>query len=162
MTSILQSPVANSQHIPHLTQNLVDTRTLEKGAVTPQETDPDLPVSFQESPAEAWVSRGLLQGQQQWMRQCVHRAFRRRSSLSSWPPWPDHSLVSGQTTGREYSPAHWQKIGLKIYWAWPHPSEQDPVSPSVSLSHQEASTPISLLSLLPERADRMKTTITEN
>ena len=37
-----------------------------------------------------------------------------------------------------------QKIGLKIYWAWPHPSEQDPVSPSVSLSHQEAS--IGLLS----------------
>ena len=27
---------------------------------------------------------------------------------------------------------------IKIYWAWPHPSEQDPVSPSVSLSHQEA------------------------
>ena len=41
--------------------------------------------------------------------------------------------------------AHQQKIGLKIYWAWPCPSEQDPVSPSVSLSHQEAS--ISLLSL---------------
>ena len=28
---------------------------------------------------------------------------------------------------------------LKIYWAWPHPSEQDPVSPTVSLSHQETS-----------------------
>ena len=33
---------------------------------------------------------------------------------------------------------------IKIYWAWPCPSEQDPFSPSVSLSHQEAS--ISLLS----------------
>ena len=33
----------------------------EKGAVTPQETDPDLPVSVQESPVEAWVDRGLLQ-----------------------------------------------------------------------------------------------------
>ena len=33
---------------------------------------------------------------------------------------------------------------LKIYRAWPHPSEQDPVPPSASLSHQEAST--SLLS----------------
>ena len=32
-----------------------------------------------------------------------------------------------------------------IYWAWPCPSEQDPVFPSVSLSHQEAS--ISFLSL---------------
>ena len=56
MTSILQSPIANSQYLPHLTQNLVQTRTLEKGAVTPQETDPDLLVSFRESPAEAWVS----------------------------------------------------------------------------------------------------------
>ena len=40
---------------------------------------------------------------------------------------------------------HQQKIGLKIYWTWPCPSEQDPVSPSVRLSHQEAS--FSLLSL---------------
>ena len=37
-------------------------RTQEKGAVTPQETDPDLPVSVQESPAEAWVAGGLGQG----------------------------------------------------------------------------------------------------
>ena len=59
-----------------------------------------------------------------------------------------HSLVSGQTTGREYSPDHQQKIGLKIYWAWPRPSEQDPVSPKSDLSHQEAS--INLLSLSSE------------
>ena len=37
-------------------QNLVHTRTQEKGAVTPQETDPDLPVSVQYSLAEVWVS----------------------------------------------------------------------------------------------------------
>ena len=37
-----------------------------------------------------------------------------------------------------------QKIGLKIYWALPCPSEQDPVPPTVNLSQQEAS--ISLLS----------------
>ena len=43
-------------------QNLVCTGTYEKGAVSPQETDPDLPVSVQESPAEAWVGGGLLQG----------------------------------------------------------------------------------------------------
>ena len=55
-----------------------------------------------------------------------------------------HNLVSGQTTGRKQSPTHHQKIGLKIYWAWPHSSKQDPVFLSVSLSHQEAS--ISLLS----------------
>ena len=54
-----------------------------------------------------------------------------------------YSLASN--TGREHSPALQQKIGLKIYWTRPRPSEQDPVSPSVSLFHQEAS--ISLLSL---------------
>ena len=42
-------------------QNLVCTSTQEKGAVTPQETDPDLPVRVQQSPAEAWVGGGLLQ-----------------------------------------------------------------------------------------------------
>ena len=31
------------------------------GAVAPQETDPDLPVSFQESLVEAWVGSGLIQ-----------------------------------------------------------------------------------------------------
>ena len=31
--------------------------------MTPQETNPDLPVNVQESPAEAWVGGGLLQGQ---------------------------------------------------------------------------------------------------
>ena len=42
-------------------QNLVCTRTQDKGAVTPQETDPDLPVSVQETPTEAWVGGGQLQ-----------------------------------------------------------------------------------------------------
>ena len=31
--------------------------------MTPQETEPDLPVSVQESLAEVWVNSGLLQGQ---------------------------------------------------------------------------------------------------
>ena len=43
-------------------QNLVHTRTQEKGAVTPQETEPGLLVSLQESPTEVWVDSGLLQG----------------------------------------------------------------------------------------------------
>ena len=41
-------------------QNFVHTRTQEKGAMTPQETDPDLPIRVLESPAEACVSDGLL------------------------------------------------------------------------------------------------------
>ena len=66
-------------------QNLVCTRTQEKGAVTPQETAPDFPVSFQESPAEAWVSSSLLQSQGHWVQQCMHGTFWRRSPLSSLP-----------------------------------------------------------------------------
>ena len=38
-------------------QNLVNTRTQEKGAVTPQETDPDFPVSVQESLVEVWMDQ---------------------------------------------------------------------------------------------------------
>ena len=34
----------------------------DPGAVTPQEIDPDLPVSVQESLEEVWVGGGLLQG----------------------------------------------------------------------------------------------------
>ena len=44
-------------------QNFVHTWTQEKGAVTPQDTEPDLPVSVQESLAEAWIDSGLLQSQ---------------------------------------------------------------------------------------------------
>ena len=40
-------------------QNLVQTRTQEKGAVATQETEPDLPVSIPGSPVEAWVNSGL-------------------------------------------------------------------------------------------------------
>ena len=43
-------------------QNLGSTRTQEKGAVTPQESDPDLHVSVQESLVEVWVDGGLLRG----------------------------------------------------------------------------------------------------
>ena len=61
----------------------------------------------------------------------------RRSPLSSLPPpW----FGSREKAGRQHSPTQQQKIGLKIYWALPCRSEQDPVSPSVSLSYQEAPT----------------------
>ena len=61
-----------------------------------------------------------------------------------------HSLASGQTTEREHSPTHQQKIELKIYRTHPPPqSEQDPTSTTVIVSHQEAS--ISLLNLFLRR-----------
>ena len=56
-------------------QNLVHIRSQEKGTVSPQETEPDLPVSVRESPAEVWVNSGLLQGQGHWIQQCMHKSF---------------------------------------------------------------------------------------
>ena len=44
-------------------QNLVSTRSQAIGAVSPQETEPYLPVSVQEALAEARVDSGLLRGQ---------------------------------------------------------------------------------------------------
>ena len=44
------------------TNRTLCTRTKEKGGVTPQETDSDLPRNVQESSVEATVSGGLLQG----------------------------------------------------------------------------------------------------
>ena len=67
-------------------QNLVHTRTQEKGAVTPQDTDSDMHMSVLESPAEACVSGGLLQSQRHWVQQCVHGTFWRRSLLPSLTP----------------------------------------------------------------------------
>ena len=44
-------------------QNLVHTRTQDKGAVILQETKSDLPMSAQKSPLAEWVDSGLLWGQ---------------------------------------------------------------------------------------------------
>ena len=43
-------------------QDHVNTRIQEKGAVIPQKTEPDLPMSVHESQAEAWVENGLRWG----------------------------------------------------------------------------------------------------
>ena len=53
-------------------RTFVRTRTQEKGAVTPHETDPDLPVNVQESRPDAWVSSGQLQG---WGQSVALRAW---------------------------------------------------------------------------------------
>ena len=49
-------------------QNLACARIQEKGAVFPQETESDLPVSVHESPVEAWVNSsasGQTRGREQ-------------------------------------------------------------------------------------------------
>ena len=91
-----RSPVTSPQSCQNLhrtgkqtpvgTNRTLCTRTQEKGAVTPQKTDPDLAVSVLESPAEAWVGGGLLQGCGHWLRQYMRGAFWRRSPLSSLHP----------------------------------------------------------------------------
>ena len=47
----------------------------ERRAVTPQETDPGLPMSIQESLAEVWIGSGLLQGWGHYVQQCIHGTF---------------------------------------------------------------------------------------
>ena len=93
-------------------------------------------MSVQESPVEAWVGRGLLQG---GGTECSSACMGPFEGGLHYLHYLHHSLASSQTTGSERSPTHQQKIRLKIYWAWPHPSEKNSVSPSVSLCHQEAS-----------------------
>jgi len=44
-------------------QKLVHTRIQEKGALTPQETEPDLLMSVQEPVAQVWVKGGPPHGQ---------------------------------------------------------------------------------------------------
>ena len=83
------------------------TRTQEKGA----ETDLDLPVSVQESPAEAWVIGGLLQGRGT---QCSSACMGPSEGSHHYLHYLRHSLASGQTTGREHSPALNRKLDLRF------------------------------------------------
>ena len=73
--------------------------------------------------------------------------------LHSTIVWPQ--VNSREGTQLHQSTEHWIKDVLSMAL----PIEQDSVSPSVSLSHQEAS--ISLI-LFHQRVHRLKTTITEN
>ena len=78
--------------------------------MTPQETDPDLSVSVQESLAEVWVDSSLLQGLGHYVRQCMHETFEGGPIIfiTSTIVWSQVKQQGGNT-------AHQQKIGLKIY-----------------------------------------------
>ena len=88
----------------------------------------------------SWVSKSL------WQRSGLAVACCRVRGMECTSAWNllkeiylhylHHSLASGQTTGREHSPANQQKIGLKIYWAWPPPIR---TRPSFPLSQSKAS-----------------------
>ena len=73
------SPLGRGYHFPTIEpakltqtlgghrQNLLCTRTQEKGAVTSQKIDSSLSMSVQESPMEVLVGGGLLQGGGHWV-----------------------------------------------------------------------------------------------
>ena len=121
--------------------------------MTPQETDPDLPVSVQEALAEVWVNGGLLQGRGTECSSARVGPF--EGPLSSLPE-PQFGLRSSNMEGTQPRPSteNWVKNLLSMV----PPSEQDLVSPSVSLSGRFHKP----LILFHQRADRMKTKITEN
>ena len=72
------------------------TKTQEKGAVAPQETDPDLPVSVQESLVEAWVSGGLLWGRGHWVWQDLLKEVT-IFFITSTIVWPQVKQQGGNT-----------------------------------------------------------------
>ena len=88
---------------------------------------------------------------------CWHKSFWR--TLSSLLSLSLPYLASVQTMRRNHSPTHQQKFELKIYWAWPCPPEQDCFPHSQSRPSGGFLRP---LILIHQRADRMKSTITEN
>ena len=75
----------------------------------------------------------------------VHGVPKSQTGVSNWTTRvciPNLDSRAGlpqvkQLTGREHSPNHKQIIGLKFYWAWPCPPEQDLVFP-IHLIHQRA------------------------
>ena len=87
--------------------------------MTPQENEPDLPVSIQEIPVEAWVSGGLL----------LTRSTAGLGALSeavhAWDLLKEVAIIFITSTivwsqvkqqgGLCSLPAHQKKIGLKIY-----------------------------------------------
>ena len=63
-----RAPVPVALHCwPIPPQEMLKHSSVSVFAVTPKETDPDLPVRVQESPVEAWVGGGLLQGWGHWV-----------------------------------------------------------------------------------------------
>ena len=136
-------------------QNFVHTRTQEKGAVTLLETDPDMPVSLQEAPVEAWITSGLLQGQWHGVQHCVHGIFWRTSPLSSLPP--PFGLRSSNRERTQPHPSTENRTKDLLSMAPPFRTRPSfPHSQSLPLGSFHKPLILKL-----QRVDRMKTTITE-
>ena len=76
--------------------------------MSPQETDADLPVSVQESLAEAWDGGGLLQGQGLWVQQTWvwHKPSWRMSPITYHRATRTYTGLGKQTLG-----GHKQHLG---------------------------------------------------
>ena len=80
--------------------------------MTPQKIDLDLPVSVQESLSELWVSGGLPQG---GGTECSSTSWDLLKEVTVTFLTPTIVWPQVKQQGREHSPTHHQKIGLKIY-----------------------------------------------
>ena len=78
-----------------------------------QKTDPGLPVNVQESLAESWSEVAWCRvGGTECSSACMGPVEGGQHYFHSL----QHSFATGQIIEREHSPAHQQKIGLKIYF----------------------------------------------
>ena len=80
--------------------------------MNPQETDPEKPMSVQESSVKVCDSGSLLQVMGT---ECSSMCMRPFEGGCHYLHYLHHTLASGQTTEKEHSPAIQQKIGLKFY-----------------------------------------------
>ena len=80
--------------------------------MTTEETDPDLPVSVQESPEEVQIDSGLLQT---GSTKCNSICLGPFEGGCHYFHYLHHSLALNQIAGREHNPTLQQKIGLKIF-----------------------------------------------
>ena len=83
--------------------------TQVKGAVTPEETETDMPLRVQGSGggmSQQWLApgAGALNTAVLGVPGCASKVFLKEVLTNS--VYPYHSLASGQTTGREHSPTH--------------------------------------------------------
>ena len=141
-SSVLQCSAFFTTQLSHQNkQNLVCTRTRRKEQLPHQTLTQGCPgVSRSLQQRRGWVVAAAGLGALSWAVRAGD--LLKEVPLSPSPP-PQFDLRSNNREGTQPHPS--TEVGLKIYWAWPRPSEHGPVSPIVGLSHQEAS--ISLLSL---------------
>ena len=154
-------------HLEGTNKILCMPRPRGKGAVTLQETKPDLHASFGGWTVEVGVGRGAPQGWEHWQQQSWRvplgvNPLGLHINPTIEPADPRAGLPQAkQLPGRESNPTHQQTIGLKLYWARPCPPEQDPVFPIANPSHQEGYTSL-LASAIRGQTGDARSTVSQN